>query len=569
MSMLEEYAVCNGINATYIFQGDILMRKKVSKIIYSCVAFSLLVSIFSGCTSSTSEKDVNKANDTTTLTENYPLKTDVTLKYWMILHNNVAQVTKNFGELPIAKKFEEETGVKVEYIHPPAGQERDAFSIMVASGNLPDIIEYNWLKYPGGPNNAIKSDVIITLDDVYKKSAPNLSKYLQKNPEIDKMVKTDEGHYYMFPFLRPDEELLVTFGPVIRKDWLDDLGLKAPETLDDWHEMLKAFKEKKNAVAPLTATVKMDDDRNTKFSEVIKLFAGATESYQDFYIDNGKVKFGPIEPNRKKFFEVMAKWYAEGLIDKNFSTADNKAQDSNMLNGKSGATACSGGSGLGKWLVAGKSKDPKYDLVAVSYPSARKGEKSKFGVRSLEYAGPGCAAITAKCKNVDVAAKYLDFMYGEKGHMLINFGIEGESYSIVNNNPVYTDLIMENPDKLPVTSAMSKYMRGHTNGAFIQDKRYLEQYYVLPQQKEAVTKWSNTDQKKYRLLPITPTIDESSELSNIINEVNTYVDEMTLKFIMGKEPISKFDEYVEQVKNLHINRALDIYQAALDRYQKR
>ncbi|MDP4181019.1 MAG: extracellular solute-binding protein [Bacillota bacterium] len=540
------------------------MARKASIVLTGLVMFSLF-----GC-SSGSDKTTSKPTDASVpFNGSYPIKSDVTLKYWMILHNNVQQVAKNFGELPLAKRLEEKTGIKVKYIHPPKGQEKQALSVLIASGTLPDIIEYNWWKYPGGPNNAIDTGVIQPLDKLVDNDAPNLKKILKDRPDMDKMVKTDDGHYYVFPFLRPDDELLTTFGPVVRKDWLDELNIGIPETLDDWYNMLTAFKEKKKATAPMTATTKLDDDRNTNFSEFIKLFAGATNSYQDFYIDNNQVKFGPMEPNRKNFFETMAKWYKEKLIDQNFAQTDNKGQDSNMLSGKSGATVCSGGSGLGKWLTAMKSKDPKFNLVPVPYPAAKKGETPMFGVRSLEYSGPGSAAISAKSKNADIAARYLDYMYSEEGHMLMNFGFENETYKLVDNEPVYTDFVMNNPEKKSSTEVMSKYMRGHTNGAFVQDKRYIEQYYALPQQKEAFDLWAKNDQKKYRMLPITPNVDESSELSTIVNNVNSYVDEMTIRFITGQDPISKFDDYVAQLKKLKIDRALEIYQAALDRYNKR
>ncbi|MDP4182911.1 MAG: extracellular solute-binding protein [Bacillota bacterium] len=539
-------------------------RYRILQILGLCMLITLIV----GCSSGSASKArllkvVSESNGV------YPIKTDVTLKYWMILHNNVAQVTDNFGNLPIAKELEKQTGIKVKYIHPPKGQEMEAFNIMVASGELPDIIEYNWLKYPGGPNNAIENSTILKLDNLIKNYAPNLYGYLEKHPDINKMVKTDDGHYYVFPFLRPDEDLLVTFGPVVRKDWLDDLHLKMPETLGDWYNMLTAFKDNKKCEAPLTATVKLDDDRNTVFSEVIKLFSGATDSYQDFYIENNKVKYGPIEENRRYFFYVMSKWYKEGLIDNNIAVNDNQVQEFNMLSGKSGATICSGGSGLGKWISALKRDNPKYDLTPVQYPSLVRGETPKFGARSLEYSGPGSAAISANSKNAKLAAQYLDYMYSKEGHMLINFGIENISYKMVNNQPVYTDLIMNSKEDLAPVTVMSKYIRGHTNGAFIQDERYLQQYYSLSQQKDALRLWEMTEQKKYRMLPVTPTVEESVDLSRMVNDINTYVNDMTYKFIMGKEPITKFDEYVNQVKSLGVDRVISIYQAALDRYYKR
>ena len=79
---------------------------------------------------------------------------------WMPLTSNMALYTSNYGETELAKELEKRTGVKVNYIHPPQGQESEKFSILVASTDLPDIIEYNWVTYPGGPAKAIKEGVI-------------------------------------------------------------------------------------------------------------------------------------------------------------------------------------------------------------------------------------------------------------------------------------------------------------------------------------------------------------------------------------------------------------------------
>ena len=113
--------------------------------------------------------------------------------------------------------------------------------------------------------------------------------------------------------------------------------------------------------------------------------------------------------------------------------------------------------------------------------SPEKGRLAKFSRMNTIYGNSGpSAAISTACKNVEAAARLLDFSYGEEGHMLVNFGIEGVSYEMVNGNPEYTEVITDNPDGLSMTNAMSIYMRCHTNGAFIQDPRYIEQYYRLP-----------------------------------------------------------------------------------------
>ncbi len=490
----------------------------------------------------------------------YPLKSNVTLTYWMELHSNVSLIAKNFGDIPFAKELEKRTGVKVKYIHPAAGQAREAFNLMLASGDLPDIIEYNWYAIPGGPNSAINNGQILKLNPVIAKYAPNLRSYLRGNKDLDRMIKTDEGNYYVFPFFRGDPSLLVTSGPIVRKDWLDELGLKVPETYDEWYTVLKAFKEKKGATAPLTVP----------YLSLSTMLGGGADSYSNFYVEKGKVGFGPILPTRKRYFETLNKWYEEGLLDKNFSSLTGKMVDANILGGKSGATYGPGGSGIGRYLDSVKGKDGKFNLVGAPYPSAKKGIRPKFANATPAFGNnQGNSAITTRCKNVEAAARLLDYGYSKEGSMFYNFGIEGLTYKMVDGNPLYTEFIQKNPENLSNTQVMSKYMRAHTNGPFVQDKRYLDQYYEYAQQKEAMGRWRNSDHLKYILPPVTPTPDESAELTKIMGDINTYIDEYSLKFIMGVEPISKFDEYVAQIRKMGIDKAIAINQKALERYNKR
>ena len=504
----------------------------------------------------------------------YPLKSNVTLKYWMNARANATQTTRTFGDTEFAKELEKRTGVKVEYIHPPVGQTTDAFNIMLASGDLPDIIEYKWFDIPGGPSQAISDGYILKLNQVIKKYAPNLQKYLKQNPEIDRSVKTNEGNYYVFPFIRggPNSNLLVTSGLVIRKDWLDELGLAMPETIDDWYVVLKAFKEKKGATIPLTAQ-KMSAFTSYTGSYLFlwSNFSGAFNTYFDFYVENGKVKHGYLDPGRKEFMITMNKWYNEGLLDPNFASTDAKMVTANIISGKSGAAHGSAGSGIGKWMQAMAEKNPEVNLVAVPCPGPKKGVLPKYRFIATAYgreSSNGSAAITSKCRNVEAAARLLDYGYSPEGKLFFNFGIEGISYNLVNGQPTYTNLIMKNPDFSP-SEIMSRYLRAQTDGPFVQDERYLEQYYELPQQKQAIVQWSKTSMFKHILPPVTPSKEKADELARILNDVTTYSDETMLKYIMGIEPISSYPKYIAEIKKMGIDRAVAIMQESLDNYYKR
>jgi putative aldouronate transport system substrate-binding protein len=538
------------------------MLKRNKKLLTALLIASLGSTLFVGCAKKGEEANNGQkgAENNAPVNVTYPIKTDKTLKVWMQLVNTLATTEKSFGDAPIAKELEKKTGVKVEYIHPAQGQEKEQFNLLLASGDMPDIIEYQWYAFPGGPEKAIKDGYILKLNDLMDKYAPDFKKYMQENREVDKMVKTDSGSYYEFPFIRGHEDLMVSFGPIIRKDWLDELGLPIPTTIDQWYTTLKAFKEKKGATAPLS--LQMVYLR-------IGTFSGAFGVTKDIYIDNGKVKFGPMEPGYKDFLATFRKWYAEGLLDKNMATLDAKILDSNMTADKSGATNAFAGSGLGKWIIAGKQKNPNYNLVGAPYPTLKEGQTPEFGSRDLPFSTSWESAISATSKNKELAAMWLNYGYSEAGRMTYNFGTEGVSYNMENGYPKYTDLIMRNPNKLPVANAMARNIRANYGGPFVQDVRYLEQYMETKEQKDAIQAWKKTNAAKHLLPRVTLTPEESSEAAKIINEVNTYADEMFLKFIMGVEPMENYDKYIEQLKKLGIEKYLTIQQTALDRYNKR
>lgn len=489
------------------------------------------------------------------------------LKYWVETTTTVSANFANLGDTPFAKGLMENTGIDIEFLQPPQGQNKEQFSLIIADGDLPDIMEYNWVSdYPGGPEKAIRDGVIIPLNDVIDQYCPNLKKYLEENPEIDQAVKTDDGNYYCFPFIRGNEELRNTIGLMVREDWLEELGLQIPETVDEWHTVLTAFKEKKGAAAPYTF-----EYTNAQYLGA-NPFVAAFDTNYSFYIGNDdKVHFGAVDEGYRKYLETMHQWYEEGLIDADIATMKNDQVSAKITNGAAGASMGQAGSRMGTWLAAAQKTNPEYNLVAAPQPSTEKGKKAEFGHVEVAYSGRSSAVITTSCKDVERAARLLDYAYSDEGHMYYNFGTEGVSYTMENGNPVYTDEIIKNPEGWPISQAMSAYIRGNYNGPFVQDERYLEQYYTMDQQKETPEVWGSgsSNGAAHVMPPITPTSDESKEFSNIINQINTYRDEMTLKFIFGDADISQFDEYVSNIEKMGLERALEIQNAAYERYKAR
>lgn len=533
--------------------------KKSKKLLVTALIFSLSVGTLSACKDN--KKGVSSENLEQKYADTYPIKSETVLKWWMPVNANLTVNADNIGKLEFAKELEKRTGVKVQYIHPAVGQSTEKFNLLIASGDLPDIVEYSWGSYPGGPQKAIDDKYIIDHTDVIKKFSPNFAKYLEENPDVDKQSKTDDGRYFGYPLISNDKGLRTSGGIIVRQDWLEDLGLEIPETIDEWYTTLKRFKEEKGATAAMSFAI--NHARNGAF-------IGAWDMIYGFYTDgNGNIKYGPAEPRYKDFLATMAKWYKEGLIDSGFAINDDKTVSSNMLNGTTAVTYAGLGGGIGKWMTA-KKDDPTYKLTGAKYPVLNKGDKPKFGqFTPIAQVNNQLPAITTDCSDIELAARLLDYAYSDEGHMLFNFGIEGLSYEIKDGYPTYTDIVKNNPDGLSMAAVLQRYSRAGSGGGFVQDIRYLEQYAGSPEQQSAWKNWRDTDAEKYMLPMLYILTSEQKEYAKLGSSIATYADEMFVKFITGVEPIEKFDEYIEKLKKMNVDRYIEIQQSAYDRYLQR
>ena len=122
-----------------------------------------------------------------------------------------------------------------------------------------------------------------------------------------------------------------------------------------------------------------------------------------------------------------------------------------------------------------------------------------------------------------------------------------------------------------MAQALSKYVRANSPYIGFIETGYHEQYFARPVQKEAAKLWNaNLAGAATTKLPmITLTTEESQELATMLTLIDDYRKEMGVKFIMGQEPLENYPEFVKRLEELGVNRVLEIYQAACERYAKR
>ncbi|MBQ2889608.1 MAG: extracellular solute-binding protein [Clostridia bacterium] len=519
--------------------------KKFSRVL----ALLFAVAIFA--TACTSEK---KAVSDVADLSSYPIKTEATLSYYMPLRSALAGQIDNYAETPFAKEAEKRTGVKVDYVHPAIGQESQMLSLLIASGELPDIMWGNWYDFADGIDSAINDGIIISLND-YKEYAPAYFGKLSEVKDWDVASKTDELNYYGFLALsRPP--LQMTTGLALRSDWLKELSLDVPETVDEWETVLTAFKEKKGATAPFSA-------KGLSYN-LFSMFG----CHFGLYIQDGEFRYDYIEPQRKEALAKLNDWFNKGLLDKNIVSADAKMIDTQLLTGETGASIITGGD-IGRLTKASTTEG--FSLCAAKYPTKERGEFNETVPVSYPASPYQAATISGQCKYPELAVKYMDYFYTEEGGLFSSFGVEGETYTMVDGEPVFTDLIMKNPDGLSVQETLGLYVKSGAKGAFESDNRYTLQYYELPEQKDALVQWSKDYEasRPHREVCVSFTPEESEEVAAIKAELDSYSGSMFAKFVTGQESLDKFDKYVDTMNKYGVDRMLEIYNTAYARYLKR
>ena len=506
-----------------------------------CVLMGLALLITSGC--GPSKQEVTEGG---------------TLTYWVEFNNQVTAGVEKMSELPPYQYIQKKFNCTIDFKHPVKGQAQEQFNLMLSSRELPDIISYDIVnQYPGGVSKALKDGTIIKLD--LKGKAPNLYKYLKEHPEIDKEIKTDEGDYYCFPCINEDEIMLYYYGMFLRQDCLDAAGVEKPETIDEWYDVLTALKGKNGVGAPVI----MD------FENLIAQFGKAFNVYRGLAIEDGKVKFMLTTDGVKDFLATMKKWYDEGLIDRNLANVDSQMVKSYMIKGSSAVTAGTLGGNLAAWQKLMDEEGKGKKLAAVASPVLNKGDTNKVFQHKSKFATFGSVYISSQCKNLDLAYEILDFGYSEEGRKLFNYGIEGESYTMVDGKPIYTDLITNNPEGKNMSDMIQYYACPNNAHPVIRERGYYDQYMSTPTQQEALSVWYDPNAKDCSLPFVSLTAEETDSVSGILNDLYTYADGYMLKVITGVESVDSIDEYMANMESRGVKTLEEVYQKAYDRYLKR
>lgn len=497
-----------------------------------------------------------------------------------------------YNDTAWVQEIEKRLNIKLTIKGVPEADYTTAVNALLTSGDYPDLLYYDWNQYSGGAQAGIEDGVIVPVGQIpeYKEKVPNWFNVVEGNANVRRAVALDDGSVVTFCHWEPNMARSAYWGYAIRKDWLDRLGLEVPTTVDEMYNVLKAFKEQ-------DANGNGDPNDEIPFSSCnwwgtahpgLDTLAAAWSLKINFLYSNpqepGKVTFATAYndgANFKDYVTTMAKWYAEGLIDAEYASQTHDSMDAKINQDKVGSFFCFPDNvagyeaSIGQTLTDAGYADPAGVMVYGLVPL-----KGIDGVAytydydnaMVSYAGNNQPTVitTAAVKNghIDKCLELLNFMYSEEGSEIINWGVEGVSYTKdENGNNVWTEAVTADPEYGPA-DAVFKYALP-TMGSFPKAMSYeawASMNLTVPDQIITHKNYAACD-TSLDLPNFALSYDEQEAYNTVFTDATTAVAESMVKIITGQEPVEKIDDLLKTVNEvIGIQQAIDAYQSAYDRY---
>ena len=160
-----------------------------------------------------------------------------------------------------------------------------------------------------------------------------------------------------------------------------------------------------------------------------------------------KLVYGPITENYKNALKWLARLYKEGILDPDYLSWDGDLYTKKVMENRVGLYI-DNVVVFSQFMNDAKAAGMTFDYAPLKYLKYN-GKSVSYNSTAKRIAQPYGSCISTKAKNPERIIKWLDYMYSEEGAMLMNWGIENESYVIKNGKPEYTDAVLNDPEYEP------------------------------------------------------------------------------------------------------------------------
>ena len=508
-----------------------------AKLIAILLAITLLVTTFVGC------KDKKEEENTISV----------------LLLENPGRVQED-QSTPVTKSLEEKFGIKFKFITAPSHDEIAVTLGRYASRNeIPDLVITQTIEL----NKYQK--FCVNLKD-YRSAMADMYKFIDEQA-VSQQVLSKDGSFYIAPTIY-ETQIYVAY--MIRTDWLENLGYDegwVPNTLDEFDEVMHAF---------------ANDDPNmdgaaTKELGFHPMDAGWLREYAmnfgvspDYYIKDGHVVYGPLQPEYKEAIQYLNGLYKDGVLDPEFITGDMEDFKERISTGKVGFTR-SYFNRIEDAIAWSRIGDPDAKWQIILPPLNEKTGK-RYEQRYTTRVGNMGIAINRRVSDSkkDKLISLINYLYSDEGRLLTSFGVEGETYDMVDGKPTFKDVVINNPRWKD--SLTKKYYYGiepAAHFAMVQDK---DSFIYAPEVMVGVELYEANASMFQNLIQAPPvTLNMNYEDSE--REAATYdwyvVQEKemagTYEFIRGKRSFNEWDSFMAELKTYGIDACMQIIDSAYQR----
>ncbi|NGZ76700.1 extracellular solute-binding protein [Saccharibacillus alkalitolerans] len=398
----------------------------------------------------------------------------------------------------------------------------DKVNVTLASGDIPDLMLVND-PFSAQVRTMVQQGAFWDLTP-YLDDYPNLKKF----PEESWInTKQADGKNYGIPRVRPVEG-----GPFLflRKDWLDNLKLEVPKTTDELYEVFRAFTKDdpdgNGQDDTIGFTGLVNQDNMGGYGAIVSAFTQTTGDWKEV---DGKLVNVNLLPEMREALEWINKAYTEGLISEDLAVLK-ESQTKDQLNAGRAGAAVNTVEAAWEPTEAQLKTNPDADfLPLVSLNGWNNRDGGFFGM-----------FVIPKTVSEEKMKKLLELMdYGasEEGGTLASYGLEGVHYTEENGIKMATEKaktdIVASQALGQIFMSYDKYMRAYRSGMpneiFERNKKIIDERAESSVPDKAIGLYSETG------------VSAGPELSKDIQDIKT-------KIILGKQPLSAWDAYVEKLK---------------------
>lgn len=444
--------------------------------------------------------------------------------------------------------WEEIAGVELEYVTPPHDQYSEKLNLMFASGDVPDVV-FMMMEINSQVDifGKIKEGYFVPLDEYLDSE---LGQRLLAREDISYWERwTVDGQRWAIPYIW---NLSANLGTMVRQDWLDNLGLDPPETLEEYREVLNAFTYDDPDGNGVDDTYGFTFRQDMSWFHTFYGYFGLSEwtnnaAHHVFVVEDGVVEYEALLPRYKEYVSFISELYADGVF-----------APGNLVKSSSDWKADIFGSKAGMWSHQSTRIDSYFMLnmikanpdwedqgIELSITSPPRNPETGLGGCPQPYPGDYGLFITTQAEDPEVVFNYIaDTFVSDEAAEFAKYGLEGEHHRVVDGQKQRIDTGDITPYLMlkAVVYTDERFPIDDDDATFLYGERGLEAYkFNLENAPMSQTTWFGA-----------PTFQ--SELEN--PDLKDIVREYTLKMVSGAIGIDTGFEQMEE--ELYQNNLADV-----------